>query len=131
MMPYAALSLVLTGVLGYFLVVFHFAALLPSVRNGALPNWILIALGLALSVVAVRRAAPGRNAPRVVLGVNVVVAALFAYLLYVVTALPVASGPTIGVAAPEFALADHTGKAVRLSEFRGAPVLLVFYRGHW
>ena len=31
--------------------------------------------------------------------------------------------------APDFELADHTGKLVRLSAFRGRNVLLVFNRG--
>ena len=31
--------------------------------------------------------------------------------------------------APEFALTDAWGKSVRLSEFRGRPVVLVFLRG--
>lgn len=31
--------------------------------------------------------------------------------------------------APDFELTDYTGKAVRLSDFRGRNVLLVFNRG--
>ena len=31
--------------------------------------------------------------------------------------------------APDFTLADYTGKTVRLSDFRGRNVLLVFNRG--
>ena len=44
---------------------------------------------------------------------------------------PRATGPTLGAPAPDFALVDQSGKTVRLSDLRGAPVLLVFYRGHW
>ncbi len=36
-----------------------------------------------------------------------------------------------GVEAPEFALPDSTGASVRLSDFRGAPVVLVFYPLDW
>ncbi len=36
-----------------------------------------------------------------------------------------------GVDAPEFALPDSTGASVRLSDFRGAPVVLVFYPLDW
>jgi peroxiredoxin len=36
---------------------------------------------------------------------------------------------SINTLAPDFELADITGKAVRLSDFRGRNVLLVFNRG--
>jgi len=129
-LPYAALLLVLAGVLGYF-VVLSVPSLVPFVRNRAVPNWLLIAIGLGLSLQGVRRAAPGAWMPRIVLGVNAALAALFAAFLYVMTSLPGASGPTVGAAAPDFALADQAGRTVRLTDFRGSPVLLVFYRGHW
>ncbi|TMA62512.1 MAG: redoxin domain-containing protein [Deltaproteobacteria bacterium] len=45
--------------------------------------------------------------------------------------MPPASGPPIGAPAPAFALVDQRGGTVRLEDFRGAPLLLVFYRGHW
>ena len=35
----------------------------------------------------------------------------------------------INTPAPDFELADYTGKPVRLSDFRGRNVLLVFNRG--
>jgi peroxiredoxin len=36
---------------------------------------------------------------------------------------------TLNTPAPDFELADYTGKRVRLSDFRGRIVLLVFNRG--
>jgi cytochrome oxidase Cu insertion factor (SCO1/SenC/PrrC family) len=36
-----------------------------------------------------------------------------------------------GQPAPDFTLRDQSGKAFRLSEFRGNRVLLIFYRGYW
>ena len=37
-----------------------------------------------------------------------------------------------GATAPDFTLADHNGKTVKLSAARGkSPVVLVFYRGYW
>jgi peroxiredoxin len=36
-----------------------------------------------------------------------------------------------GIEAPEFALPDATGRLVRLSDFRGAPTVLVFYPLDW
>ena len=126
----ASLLFVLAGVIGYFVVVFRAAAWLPSVRNDAVPNWILVALGLGLSVLAIRRA-PSARTPKVLLGVNVALAGLFAAMLYAIPMVPAATGPTLGAPAADFALRDQSGKTVRLSDLRGAPVLLVFYRGHW
>jgi hypothetical protein len=127
-----ALALVLTGVVGYFVVVLGVPSLVPAVRNHALPNWLAIACGVALSIAAVRRAAPGtKTIPRLILGVNVSLAMLFAAFLYVLLAVPGASGPVVGRPAPDFALLDQTGKTVRLADFRGSPLVLVFYRGHW
>jgi hypothetical protein len=124
------LALGVLGVAGYFAVVFGLGAWLPSVRNDAIPNWILVACGLALSVVALVRARR-RMLSGLLLGANVAVAAAFSAILYVVSVVPPASGPPIGAPAPAFALADQNGKTVRLEDFRGAPLLLVFYRGHW
>jgi hypothetical protein len=124
------LALGVGGVVGYFVVALRLGAWLPSVRNDAIPNWIAIALGLVLSTLAVvqarRRALPG-----LLLGLNVAGAAAFSAILYVVPAMPPASGPPIGAPAPAFALVDQSERTVRLEDFRGAPLLLVFYRGHW
>jgi hypothetical protein len=124
------LLLVLTGVLGYFAIVFLLSGRLAAVRSGAVPNWILVAMGIGLSVLAMRRA-PGRWAPKVFFGVNVALAGFFAHLLYIATTVPFATGPALGAPAPAFELNDQKGQVVRLSDFRGAPLLLVFYRGHW
>jgi len=35
----------------------------------------------------------------------------------------------VGAAAPDFSLADETGRTVRLSALRGRSVVLVFYPG--
>jgi len=135
----AVLGLVLGlgGIFSYFLVLFRFGAWLPEVRNSALPNWALIVAGLAFSAVGARRAlaAPGAARGRwlgvLLAAVNVALAAAFAWLLYVVTAVPPVAGPALGSPAPDFALVDQHGHTVRLADFRGKPLLLVFYRGHW
>lgn len=36
-----------------------------------------------------------------------------------------------GEMAPDFTLADQHNQQVKLSSARGAPVVLVFYRGYW
>ena len=128
----SGLLLGLVGVVGYFAVVLAVPALVPLVRNHAIPNWLLVAAGLALSIAAVRRAAPGRKViARVLLGANVSLAALFGLFLYVLLAVPGADGPRVGAPGPDWTLADQTGKTVRLADFRGSPLALVFYRGHW
>jgi hypothetical protein len=126
------LALTLAGVVGYFVVVVHFAARLPQIRNDAVPSRVLVWLGLALALLAVVRASHGRRRLSLILaGVNVVVVGAFTAMLTVGSALPPASGPAIGKPAPSFALSDQSGRTVRLDDFRGAPLLLVFYRGHW
>jgi len=128
----AGLLLGIAGVVGYFVLLFRLGASLPGLRNSALLNWMVVALGLALSGLAVTRTAAGRRTiPSVLLGFNVVAAGLFAFFLYGMLAVPPADGPAVGVPAPDFALSDQTGKTVRLADFLGAPLLLVFYRGHW
>jgi hypothetical protein len=127
----AGLLLVLAGVVGYFAVVVSVPALVPYVRNSAVPNWLLILAGMLLSITAVRRPGAGRWLPRIGLGVNVVLAGLFAAFLYVGTAVPPANGPRLGAPAPDWALQDQTGKTLRLADFHGSPLLLIFYRGHW
>ncbi len=119
------------GVVGYA-VVLRFGGRFPSVRNDAVPNWCAIAVGLVLSVAAIARASRGRRlVSAILLVVNGAIAAWFAAVLYVVTALPEAHGPAIGASAPDFALPDQSGRGVRLADFRGKPLLIVFYRGHW
>ena len=124
------LMLGVLGIVTYFVVALRLAAWLPSVRNDAVPNWILVGSGLICSVLGVLRARR-RLLPGVLLGLNVALAAGFVAILYVFSAIPTAPGPRIGAPAPAFALVDQGGRRVRLEDFRGAPLLLVFYRGHW
>jgi hypothetical protein len=126
------LALVLLGVLGYFVVVFQLGARLPGVRNHAIPSWLLVAAGIVASGVALRRTSGiHRVASGVILGANIILATALASFLYVMLAVPEATGPSIGGAAPDFVLPDQTRKTVRLADFAGHPLLLVFYRGHW
>ena len=37
----------------------------------------------------------------------------------------------VGNLAPDFTLPDQDGKPFTLSSLRGAPVVLIFYRGYW
>ena len=126
------LALGIAGVVGYFLFVMYLGPRFPGARNNALPAWLLVAVGLALSIMAVMRASRGRRfASSLLLLLNVAVAGAFAGLIYVAFIVPEARGPAIGSPAADFALADETGKVTQLSDFAGKPLLLVFYRGHW
>src|SRR5947199_6411824 len=86
----AGLALGVVGVVGYFVIALHLGARLPSVRNDAIPNWILV--GLALSALAFVRARR-RVLAGLLLGLNVALAGAFFSILYVVSAMPPASGP--------------------------------------
>jgi hypothetical protein len=125
------LLLVLAGVVGYFAVILSVQPWVPYVRNDAIPNWALIVAGLAFSITAVRRAGAGRWLSGVLLGLNVVLAGLFAAFLYVTTAVSGTGGPPVGQPAPDFSLQDQSGRTLSLGDFHGSPLLLVFYRGHW
>jgi peroxiredoxin len=58
-------------------------------------------------------------------------------LLDLYRSAPPMEGPALntplepGIEAPDFALADPSGEPVRLSEFRGRPVVIVFYPLDW
>jgi hypothetical protein len=127
----ASTVLVLAAVAGYFAAVLYLPGWMPSLRNHAMPNWLLVAAGLALSIAAVRRAGPGVWAARLAFGLNTALAGLFAIFLYVLLAVPQADGPAVGTVAPDWTLPDQHGRLVTLADFSGAPLLLVFYRGHW
>jgi hypothetical protein len=135
----AAFGLVagLLGVVAYFVVVLRFAAWLPEVRNDALPNWAIVLVGLALALAGARRAlaAPRgtrrRWLPPALAGVDVALTAFFAWIMFGVSAVPAFQGPAIGAPAPDFVLTAQDGRRVGLADFRGRPLLLVFYRGHW
>jgi hypothetical protein len=126
------LLLVLVGVVGYFVVLLRFGAHFPEVRNDPVVLWLVVAAGLVLSLLAIRGARAGRRlVPATILGLNLVLAAAFAAFLYVFLRVPATPGPAIGSVAADFALSDQTGQVRRLADFAGAPLLLVFYRGHW
>jgi cytochrome oxidase Cu insertion factor (SCO1/SenC/PrrC family) len=62
---------------------------------------------------------------------NVLVTAAFAWMMYGMSAVTPAAGPAVGAPAPDFAVVAQDGRTVHLADFRGAPLVLVFYRGHW
>src|SRR5258708_40105703 len=119
----------------------------PVTRDFPWANLVLFGIALVLLFVGVRRAfAPDRRrlskimAP-LVATVSVLVLGLFLFTLFVASRwLPAAqAAPQVGQQAPDFSLADTSGKSVSLSELRSSPingkmprgVLLIFYRGYW
>jgi hypothetical protein len=127
-----------------------FASFEPT-RDVAWANWLLFAIGLALGGAGLLRAfrSPERYQGRVlgpILGAASVVAlVVFVFMTEIWSRQlpPSAHAPKIGEKAPDFALPDAGGRAVRLSDLLRAPaealgrtpsgswVLLIFYRGHW
>ena len=121
------------AMLTYFLVVpFHW----PDLRDAGHPNVVLAAAGVSLCVLALVRATAGRRrrvAAWILLVLGFLPAALLAgYIYYFSWRLPGEEGVVrVGEAAPAFRLKDQEGKERTLEEFRGKPLLLVFFRGHW
>jgi|SRR5215469_2570849 len=138
--------LAVAAVPGYFL----FFARLPITRNVPWASWLMFAAAGWLLWAGVRRAFAnpelfrGRIVGPILAVLSFGAAGLFGYAtLYASRQLPVAAGaPRVGDRAPEFMLADASGKMVALSTLLSEPipgrvggkprgVLLVFYRGYW
>ena len=138
--------LAVAAVPGYFLFFVRF----PVTRNVPWASWLMFAAAGWLLWVEVRRAFAsrqvyrGRIAGPILAVLSLGAAGLFGYAtLYASRQLPVAAGaPKVGDKAPEFVLADTSGKMVALSMLLSEPmpgmqagkpreVLLVFYRGYW
>jgi AhpC/TSA family protein len=130
------LVVVIAGIVSYFAAVMWLPSR-PEIRNTALPNWLIVAAGAAMAAAGARRAitAPAGTRRRwlgpTLAGVDLALVAAFGWLLYVGSTVEHVPGPAIGAPAPDFALAAQDGRRVRLADFHGRPVLLVFYRGHW
>ena len=123
------------GVLSYFMVFARFAAL----RDFPWINLPLVVLAAAVSGIGVWRAYGrsqifrGKVLSLLGFAVSLFFAGLFIlYIFSVSYSLPTASEATLQLTrAPDFALTAMDGETVRLSDFRGRKVALIFYRGHW
>jgi cytochrome oxidase Cu insertion factor (SCO1/SenC/PrrC family) len=51
--------------------------------------------------------------------------------ILLLAAAPQVLPPAVGQPAPDFKLADQTGRQTALSSARGRKAVLVFYRGYW
>ncbi len=122
------------GVVSYFEVFARFAAL----RDFPWVNLPLMVLATALSALGLRRCLRhSKLRGKVIAGLGLafsllLTAAFVAYVFWITYFLPAPSEVALGlVQAPDFALTSSTGETVRLSDFAGRRVALVFYRGFW
>ena len=106
------------------------------------PTPITMVLGLSLfvcitiMVIGDRRASFERELRHVLfVGTIASVLGFTAYGTYVYAFSQTLAGgtnaPKVGQPAPDFSSVDPEGRQFKLSDERGAPVLLVFYRGQW
>ena len=138
--------LALAAVPGYLL----FFARFPITRDVPWASWLMFAAAGGLLWTGMRRAFAnpevyrGKVVGPILAVLSLGAVALFAFAtLYASRQLPAAAGaPAVGDKAPEFALADTSGRMVALSMLLSEPmpglhagkprgVLLVFYRGYW
>ena len=137
--------LTLATFFSYFAVFLWF----PVTRDFPWANLVLFVIAGVLLFMGVRRGfAPDRPHPtrsKIVTSIvgllGVFVIAAFVFGIFIAARwLPASTGaPHVGQRAPEFTLADTTGRQVSLNDLLTAPVngsapkgvLLVFYRGYW
>jgi len=127
--------LTFVGAVSYFL----FFARFPALRDFPLINLPLVLLGVVLAGAGCWQMFRGcggwfgKAFSSVSFLFSVGIAGLFCFYVFALSyQMPVAvAAPELQAAAPEFALLDQNEQQVKLSDFRGSKVLLVFYRGHW
>lgn len=132
-------------------VITFFAVLvwIPATRNFPSVTLLLFLISAVLLFVGLRRAFSANLARPLRAKIGAVVMTSFSALLiaafifaFFVAArwLPASTGaPQVGQRAPEFTLADTSGKSVSLAQLLSTPingnapkgVLLIFYRGYW
>ncbi len=127
----AGLLLGVGAVLSYFtLVTEGLSPRFPWLRDEPVLNFALLAVALWLSWRGVRA---GRWPARIAGATNLALAGLFAFYVFGFSSmLPAATAaPRVGQAAPDFSLVSQRNETISLDALRGAPVVLVFYRGFW
>ncbi|HKX00401.1 MAG TPA: hypothetical protein VJN43_21870 [Bryobacteraceae bacterium] len=134
---WAGFLIAVVAFLSYFLFFLRF----PATRDFPWINLLLFLLAGFLLAIGIIRAfrRPERYRGRVsgiVLGsLSLIVFGFFCYINFnLARQLPSATGaPQAGQPAPEFTLADSTGRQVSLSGLLNShnAVLLIFYRGYW
>jgi len=122
------------GAVSYFLLFARFAVL----RDFPWVNLPLVMLGAGLGGTAVWRAFRraeiyrGKVLAPLSFALSLFLAALFVtYIFSISYGLPASEKARTLSEAPDFTLSSMTGESVRLSDFRGRKVALIFYRGFW
>ena len=110
---------------------FSFFARFPALRDTPWVNLLGLVAGLGLSVFGYLHRRSLWSG--IGLGLSVACAtALIGYVYVLSYQLPDQDKViTVGEIAPGFEIPDQDGRTVRLADFRGSPVVLVFYRGFW
>ena len=119
----------------------------PVTRDFPWANLLLFGIAGVLLLLGARRAfasgGPRRSkvAGAVLATLSLIVFGFFAFSMFIMARqLPASTGaPHLGQKAPDFSLADTSGKTVALSELLSTPIngrtprgiLLIFYRGYW
>src|SRR5713226_7726502 len=135
------------GFLFAFLSYIPIFARYPITRDIPWANFLIFAIGLLLLFVGLRRAFSeptlyrGKIAGPILTTVSVAALVFFCFTIFSLGKHlpPSAQAPKVGQKAPEFALADTTGKTVSLASLLSTSatsrptkgVLLIFYRGYW
>ncbi len=123
------------GLVSYFLVFARY----PVLRDFPWLNLPLTIAGVALSALGLWRTIRrpevfrGRVLGSLGLAVSLFVGVLFCLYIFRITySLPAPTAASLSLEqAPDFALTAAGGETVRLSDYRGRKVVLVFYRGFW
>jgi hypothetical protein len=117
----------LVGLVTYFGVAVRF----PDLRDSAIVNLLLVALGTAIALWGLLR----RRNWKSWLGLaaaSAMSALFFSFVFVLSNQIPAAEGaPAVGLQAPPLELPDQTGRMVSLDDLQGQRVVLVFYRGYW
>lgn len=102
----------------------------PWIRSTGAPAFVLLLLGLWLSIVGMKRGP--RVSTKILAGLNFAWVALIFFGFFVMGAIPDSPKFDGLKTAPDFTLKDENNSAVSLADARAeGPVLLVFYRGFW
>ena len=144
-LPWAGFAICIIAIPSYFLLFARF----PVTRDVPWVNFLLLAIGLALAGIGVKRAFGqshiyrGKIAGPILGSLSLVLAGMFCFMVFYQTRqLPKSTGaPRVGQKAPEFVLADTNNNPVSLSSLLSTPleqahtppkgVVLIFYRGYW
>lgn len=134
-LPWIGVVVTLAGALSYF----AFFARFPATRDVPVVNLPVVLAGALVTGLGLvrswRRSGPlwRKGLSAVAMGVSGLLAAGFLFYVYGLSyRLPPETGRTAGLdAAPDVALTATDGRTVRLADWRGRRVVLVFYRGYW